>query len=305
MEFNIRVACIEDHPHIFELAEATWEFSDYIVEAFPEWVHDPNIICLVAAEPILNKVIGLAAMSFNSEQGWIQGLRTHPEMRRKGIATALVNSLLEHASEIEEISLARMGTAAGQEITKRIARNLGFQFIGKFWGYFLSLSSLQKLATEPELELKQIHPDELGQLLRILEEIPFIPDRRLILIPFAIVPLNLTELQKLSSLGSFWADKLKNVVIYLEFWVEDSEVSIGCTIMKKAEYQPKGFWTTFNKLIRSQLPKNFVINNVKEIALFSNIDVDIIFPGISQYFIESPPGSGIRRFEEIIFEKEI
>ncbi|MFW9915169.1 MAG: GNAT family N-acetyltransferase [Candidatus Thorarchaeota archaeon] len=305
MEFKIRFACIEDHPDIFELAEATWEPADYIFDAFPEWIKDPNTISLVAADPMLDKVLGLVTMTINSDQGWIQGLRTHPEARRRGIATALVKQAIKEAEEIDQVRFIRMGTAAGQEITKKIARKFGFQLIGSFRGCFLRPEILQQLAREAPLELMQVRPDELDALLHILEEIPFLAERRLILEPFAVAPLNLTELERLSKLGSFWTTESRNLVLYFELELEDSGVSIGCTTVKKPMFQPKEFWAAFNKLIHDQLPKKYDLDNAKEIALFSNSDLESTFPGISQFLNKSRTESGLRCFEEIIFEKEI
>ena len=128
-------------------------------------------------------------------------------------------------------------------------------------------------------------------------KIPFLVDRRLILEPFAVAPLNLTGLERLSKLGSFWTTKSGNLVLYFELELEDSGVSIGCTTVKKSRFQPKGFWTAFNKLIHDQLPKNYDLSNAKEIALFSNSNLESSFPGISQFLDKFRTKSGIRCFE--------
>ena len=93
---EIRPARPEDRDAVLAFTASTWEWGDYIVYVWDEWLHDPNGLLLVAT--VDSQPVGMAHLRMlNSTDAWLEGIRVDPAHRHHGIATALDNALLVEA----------------------------------------------------------------------------------------------------------------------------------------------------------------------------------------------------------------
>ena len=99
MDVAIREAKPEDKNHVLEFTEKTWETGDYIHLVWDEWLNDPDGLLLVAV--LANKPVGLLHVRFMPDKSaWLEGLRVHPDYRRKGIATKLNKEAIKKCSKM-------------------------------------------------------------------------------------------------------------------------------------------------------------------------------------------------------------
>jgi hypothetical protein len=80
------------------------------------------------------KPIGIGNASLSKHQVWIEGLRIHPQFRRKGYASKLVLHI-ENIAKKRGRRISRMLIAQGNARSMRMARSLGYKIEDKFWLY--------------------------------------------------------------------------------------------------------------------------------------------------------------------------
>ena len=116
MEPVLRPARPEDKESILAFTQATIPRGDYIDRVFDDWLADPAGITLIAE--VQGAAAGLARGTLLSPvEAWAQGLRVHPEYRRRGMGTALLDRLAEWAAgqgaKVIRLSSEDSNTAAG------------------------------------------------------------------------------------------------------------------------------------------------------------------------------------------------
>ena len=126
MEFSVRPAHANDADAITAFTTDTFEWGDYIPTVFPQWLDDPNGLLAVGVDrddqPI---AIGRGAMMSKTE-AWLQGFRVNPEWRRLGVASALVETLVDWATDRGAL-IARLLTEGWNEPAQRQVEKGGFR----------------------------------------------------------------------------------------------------------------------------------------------------------------------------------
>lgn len=84
----IKYAKNSDKEKILDFCKDTFSWGDYVSEVWDFWIKEGNL--LIAHED--NNPVGICHASINSDsnQVWIEGIRIHPNFRRRGIAKKLV-----------------------------------------------------------------------------------------------------------------------------------------------------------------------------------------------------------------------
>jgi len=126
----LRPARPEDKASIVAFTQGTFPWGDYIDRVFNDWLADPAGLTLVAE--VEGEAAGLARGSLLSPaEAWAQGLRVHPEHRRHGLGTALLDHLAEWAvgqgAKVIRLSSEDSNTAAGALIP-----TVGFRPVGRW-----------------------------------------------------------------------------------------------------------------------------------------------------------------------------
>lgn len=130
MKPRIRQAHSDDRDAVAEFATDTFYWGDYVLDALDRWLTDEDGEVRVAVDdddrPIAIARVGLVSPS----EAWMQGSRVHPEWRRRGIATALGNSLIDWARQrgalVARLAVEDWNTAARAQVEavgmRRVAR---------------------------------------------------------------------------------------------------------------------------------------------------------------------------------------
>lgn len=121
----IRPARHEDIPLIAAWTERTFDWGDYVAERLPAWLDNPASQVMVAEEA--GAIISMVAGTMVSPtEAWAQGMRVHPDHRRKGIATTVAAALWEWARENGAV-VARLAIDATNTPSEAQAESMGFR----------------------------------------------------------------------------------------------------------------------------------------------------------------------------------
>jgi GNAT superfamily N-acetyltransferase len=150
---HVRQARADDHEAVVAFTEDTWpdhEATDYIPRVFPEWVESdgPDQRTFVAVpdgagsdgtdsdgEP---SVVGLCqAVMLSPAEGWLQGMRVHPDYRGRGVTRALNDAAF----------------AWTRERGATVARNMVFS-----WNV-AGLGAARAVGFEPGVEFRWLYPE--------------------------------------------------------------------------------------------------------------------------------------------------
>ncbi len=126
MEPTIRPARPDDVAAIGEFTADTFEWGDYITDVLPYWLTAENGMVMVAADKDDRAVaLGRAEMMSPTEL-WLQGARVREDYRRRGIASAVGEALVEWAVD-QGARVARLLTEGWNEPAQRQVESTGFK----------------------------------------------------------------------------------------------------------------------------------------------------------------------------------
>jgi len=126
----LRPALPEDREPIVAFTQGTFSWGDYIERVFDGWLADSAGRTVVAE--VQGEVVGLARGTLLSPaEAWAQGLRVHPDHRRRRLGTALLDHLAGWAAgqgaRVIRLSSEDSNTAAGALIP-----TVGFRPVGRW-----------------------------------------------------------------------------------------------------------------------------------------------------------------------------
>ncbi len=126
----IRAAQQKDKEDVIKFCEHTFDWGDYIPDVWDRWLKEQNAKVFTAI--LDNKPVGIMRVYMQKPgEAWLQAARTHPEYRRKGIATALTNTCLEWAKS-EGAKIARLSTDSDNYVAQKTLKKLGFKKTSDF-----------------------------------------------------------------------------------------------------------------------------------------------------------------------------
>ena len=129
MKPTIRPARDSDHNTIAAFTSATFEWGDYVAEAFPDWLADPTGCVMVAVDDGDTPVaVGRGVMLSDSEL-WLQGARVDERWRRRGLASAVGEAIANWGRE-QGALVSRLGTEDWNTAAQRQVEKAGFRQVG-------------------------------------------------------------------------------------------------------------------------------------------------------------------------------
>ena len=121
---TIRDARSEDGESIFQWTQNTFSWGDYIPRIWHEWQKAGSGRLLVAEAE--GRIVGNLHVAFlGNREAWMEGMRVHPEFRKRGVATAL-DLAGQQAARAARCGVARLETSS---------RNLAAQAAVATYGY--------------------------------------------------------------------------------------------------------------------------------------------------------------------------
>jgi GNAT superfamily N-acetyltransferase len=154
MTYAIRPARPEDADAIAGFTRDTFDWGDYVSEVFPSWVGDERGRVMVAVDDDDTPVAMSRGVMMSNTELWLQGARVNIAWRRRGIASALGESLVEWARE-RGARVARLLTEGWNEPAQRQVDSSGFRRAGDW-----------VMARRPVSDQEPVAPSNGGQRAR-------------------------------------------------------------------------------------------------------------------------------------------
>ena len=128
MEPVLRPARPDDKAAIAAFTRDTFSWGDYVGERLDEWLAAPDSMTVVAEAGGEAVAIARGAL-LSPTEAWSQGLRVHPDHRRRGLGTALLEHLATWAGAAGA-RVMRLSAETGNGPALSLFPGLGFRPIG-------------------------------------------------------------------------------------------------------------------------------------------------------------------------------
>jgi ribosomal protein S18 acetylase RimI-like enzyme len=173
-DLEIRPARADDRAAVLAFCEGTWDDGDYIAEVWDEWLGDASGALLVGV--LEGKPVGVAHLHLVSpEEGWLEGVRVDPALRRHGIGQALALRALVTARE-RGAGVVRLFTSGDNVPSQRLFESLGFEQVASFVSYAAPAQAhTQEAAVPAGAALRRASVADLEPLWAFLEGSNLVP----------------------------------------------------------------------------------------------------------------------------------
>ena len=127
---NIRNAIPDDKANVLKFCKDTFSWGDYVADVWDIWQSKGRLY--VAEDD--NKVVGVYNITMSEKQAWIEGMRVHPQYRRKGIG----KRMLSHAESIIQNKIIRLIIENKNQPSIALARSMGY-YLEENWQLYSAL----------------------------------------------------------------------------------------------------------------------------------------------------------------------
>jgi ribosomal protein S18 acetylase RimI-like enzyme len=164
MGAEIRRVYASDRDDVLEISRHVWEGHDYLPSVIDDWLNEPG--SFMYGVEMENRLVAVANLRVveSGRTGWMEGLRVHPDFRRRGFANLLTEYLIGRAEETS-VQRLRYTTSTENNASLQLAKKYGFSEIlqrGVFWQ-----PTPQALpSANTALHIRQSDPEEVHNLLR-------------------------------------------------------------------------------------------------------------------------------------------
>jgi len=120
----IRPAQQSDREAVFKFCEHAFDWGDYVPDVWDMWLNEQHSRVFTAT--LDNAPVGIMRVAMKKPgEAWFQAARTHPNHRRMGIATALVEACCEWARN-NGAKAVRLSTDSDNYAAQEVLKRLGF-----------------------------------------------------------------------------------------------------------------------------------------------------------------------------------
>ncbi len=127
---RVRAARAEDKDAILAFCRQTFNWGDYISEVWDDWLHDTRgrmFVGLADRNPVGMMHVAL----LDDEAAWMEGMRVHPDFRRRGVASCMDATGRKYARECG-FQLARLATGRDNIVAQNTLCSLGYTRVGRY-----------------------------------------------------------------------------------------------------------------------------------------------------------------------------
>ncbi|MCX2819364.1 GNAT family N-acetyltransferase [Haladaptatus sp. F3-133] len=121
MDVTVRDARAEDIDAVTAFADSTWDGWDYVPDAWDDWL-DEGVTLVADAD---GRPVGTVHGVTRDDEAWLEGLRVDEDYRREGIASALVDGVVERTAD-RGVSVVRCMAFDGNEAGVSFLESVGF-----------------------------------------------------------------------------------------------------------------------------------------------------------------------------------
>ena len=163
---NIRPARAADKDAVLAFTKQTWEWGDYIEDVWDHWLNTTSGELAVAEAG--RNVVGMTMTTIlSTSEGWMQGLRVHPDYRRHGLARALTlhqfDYLRQHAVPVVRLAVHCRNLASQTHVARS-----GFRRMTTF----ADLEQREKDIVSTDAVAETLTPTDVGAAWPQIEQSP-------------------------------------------------------------------------------------------------------------------------------------
>ncbi|MGL5346707.1 MAG: GNAT family N-acetyltransferase [Peptostreptococcaceae bacterium] len=163
---NFKILTDNDYEEVKNLCKNIWDGCDYIPQVFNKWVNDKNGCFLSLVHN--NQIVALGKYSILLDnQGWLEGLRVHPNYRGQGFANKISDKLLYIAKKDlnkNKISSIGMCTHLDTPASIKMMTNRGFKLEQSCMVVFKENNNLEIIENKFKAKQWQISYNDLTNL---------------------------------------------------------------------------------------------------------------------------------------------
>lgn len=156
-QVTIRKILASDREDVLEIVRQIWGGQGYLPSVFDEWLRDPRCHTFGVEADSRIVAVGNLRLVERGKTGWMEGLRVHPEYRKKGFARMLTNHLVSLGDSLG-VQRLRYTTGSNNRASLKLAKEAGFARILKmriYWYQNIKAPKGSKLTRPP---LKEFAP---------------------------------------------------------------------------------------------------------------------------------------------------
>lgn len=130
IQLLIRPTQQTDKEAVLKFCAHTFDWGDYIGHVWDRWLLEKHARLFTAT--LNDKPVGIMHVSLQKPgEAWMQGARTDPQFRRKGVATALAEACLRWAVD-RGVEIVRLVTDSDNHVAQKTIAKLGFTKVSDF-----------------------------------------------------------------------------------------------------------------------------------------------------------------------------
>ena len=130
IEAVVRAARAEDKPAVIAFCQNTFSWGDYITETWDRWLADVEGQMLVGL--VEDKPVALVHVAFLGDGvAWMEGMRVHPDFRKRGVGSTLNAQACQVALE-RGCQVARLVTSIKNIAAQSLLGRQGYQRTAQF-----------------------------------------------------------------------------------------------------------------------------------------------------------------------------
>lgn len=131
VDFAVRAARQDDLAEIVPWTTTTFEWGDYVPHLFHSWLANPDSVALVCVDGSDRPLALCHAVMLSEREGWLEGVRVHPDHRRSGMGSALnqagVAWLADRGARVVRLAIEENNLGARSQVEK-----LGYRPLCRF-----------------------------------------------------------------------------------------------------------------------------------------------------------------------------
>ena len=151
MTYEVRLGRPDDHQGIRAFTTDTFEWGDYVADAFLGWLDDPAIEVLVAVHDEDGPVAVATLRRPGPGQAWMAAARVRSDHRRKGLANRLNDAGVALARERGD-RIVRLAIEDWNEAPQRQVEQLGYRPTSRWWFVREPVEAADRLPARDRLE---------------------------------------------------------------------------------------------------------------------------------------------------------
>jgi RimJ/RimL family protein N-acetyltransferase len=144
---RIRNALEVDKSYVLEFCKNTFAWGDYIADVWEGWKSKGRLYVLEEE----GKVVGVYNLAISEKQAWIEGMRVHPQYRRRGLG----KNMLDHAQSTAPSKTMRLIIESENYPSIRLVESMGYRLEDK-WRFYTMVPRKERSTVRNVLDLSEV-----------------------------------------------------------------------------------------------------------------------------------------------------